>query len=361
MSKKQVPTIVRHRAFDEILTICRAGEYPFLVGPAGSGKTTIGEQVAIELGLSFAYAGAVESSFQLRGFMDAHGRYQKTPFVKSYEGGGVFLQDEMDSSDPQALVSLNAAIANRLLDTPEGMVKMHPDFKLIAAANTSGRGATIKYSGRNQLDMATLDRYIQVMVDYDPDLEVFIAHKLNGDAAKPMLSLVHQARAASRELKFDEFTEVSTRALVKGINLMKAGMTLERAFSLAVLDKLDEGNVIKLMKRMDMSLKDFHAKVDPTALDKFSAEIRQVADLVAALERQDGEIRAVLSEGKGTLTKAMTLAGRVGTGISGAEVTIGRLQQVSEMLVGLEKAGPAIEGAVLRFIEDIKPHLPSPK
>ena len=160
---------IRHKAYDTILEIVKAGEYPYLSGPTGSGKTTIGEQIAEDLGLEFAYTGAVDSYAQIKGFKDVNSNFTDTAFTRLYQNGGVFLFDEIDASDPQALLTVNAAIANRKLDLPNGkIVPMHPDFKLLAAGNTSGKGATLKYTARSMIDSASLDRYTEVHVDYDP-------------------------------------------------------------------------------------------------------------------------------------------------------------------------------------------------
>ena len=360
--KTETPEVLHHYAFDRIATIMKADEYPFLVGPAGSGKTTIGEQIAEEFGLDFYYSGAVESAFQLKGFKDAQGNINKTAFIHAYENGGVFLQDEMDASDATALVALNAAISNRILDMPDGtMLKMHPKFKLIAAANTAGRGATMKYTGRNPLDSATLDRYTQVMVDYDPDLERHIAMKLNGEDALPMLSLVHQARAAAREVHLDENFEFSTRALVKGVKFMKAGMSIEEAFMQGTMDKLDEGSINQIMGSIDKNLNDFEIEAGFDSRADFLEKVKDVSDRLKKYEEAQAELDKVLSEAEETCSRAFSLAGEVGEGIQGAEKAVEKLERVREMLKGLKKVAPAMEIAATAALESIRDGSQGPK
>ena len=62
-----------HPALAEVLTWVQAGSHPLLVGPAGSGKTTIGMHVAKALGRTFYFTGAVDNVFKLNGYMDANG------------------------------------------------------------------------------------------------------------------------------------------------------------------------------------------------------------------------------------------------------------------------------------------------
>ena len=54
-------------------------------------------------------------------------------------------------------------------------VQAHPDFRVIAAGNTFGLGANYEYVGRNQLDMASLDRFAVVRVGYDRNIELNVA------------------------------------------------------------------------------------------------------------------------------------------------------------------------------------------
>ena len=105
------------------------------------------------------------------------GNYQETQFYKAFTQGGLFMLDEMDASIPEVLVILNAAIANRYFDFPApiGYVEAHPDFRVIAAGNTTGHGADFEYVGRNQLDGASLDRFAIVKIDYSKAIEDSVA------------------------------------------------------------------------------------------------------------------------------------------------------------------------------------------
>jgi len=55
------------------------------------------------------------------------------------------------------------------------MVERHENFAFMAAGNTTGAGADMKFVGRNQLDGATLDRFVFVFWEYDEDFEVHVA------------------------------------------------------------------------------------------------------------------------------------------------------------------------------------------
>ena len=161
----------RHAVFEKALRCVAAGVNLLLVGPAGAGKTTLAEQISRALSISFEFCGALDSPYKLTGFIDAQGRVVNTAFRRAYEHGGLFLFDEIDGSLPGAILAFNAALANGQADFPDGSVQRHPDFRVVAAANTYGLGADRQYVGRNQLDAASLDRFVMIEMGYDEVLE----------------------------------------------------------------------------------------------------------------------------------------------------------------------------------------------
>lgn len=175
---KKVPMQgIQHDKFETVLKFVANDEPVFLTGPAGSGKNVLCKQVAEALGLKFYFTNAVTQEYKLTGFTDAMGNYQPTQFYKAFTEGGLFMLDEIDASIPEVLVILNAAIANRYFDFPApiGYVEAHPDFRVIAAGNTTGHGADFEYIGRNQLDAASLDRFAVVKVGYSEAIENSVA------------------------------------------------------------------------------------------------------------------------------------------------------------------------------------------
>lgn len=164
-----------HGKFQTVLHYV-ANDIPiYLYGEAGSGKNVLCEQVAEALGMDFHFMNSVTDEFKISGFIDAYGKYHETEFYKAFKNGGIFFLDELDASAPEVLVCLNAAIANRYFAFPNGKVEAHPDFRVIAAGNTLGTGADASYTGRMQLDAASLNRFVVVEVDYDRNIDMLCA------------------------------------------------------------------------------------------------------------------------------------------------------------------------------------------
>lgn len=163
---------IKPKNYDMVLTAIKNGLNPLLIGPAGTGKTRMCCEIAKELGLNFYSESAVSDEFTITGFIDANGNYKESNFYKAFTEGGLFCFDELDGSDPNACIKFNAAIANGYCIFPCGMKYAHPNFRVVATANTFGNGADMQYVGRNQLDAATLDRFMpKIMVDYEKKIE----------------------------------------------------------------------------------------------------------------------------------------------------------------------------------------------
>lgn len=232
MPKVKIDTA--HKALPVVLQAVVAGASPFLVGPAGSGKTTLARQVAKALGREFYMAARVTSEYKLTGFIDANGKVVRTAFREWYEHGGVFLFDEVDSSDAEALNSFNAALDNGIAEFPDGMVQRHPDAVAIAAGNTYGRGGDRQYVGRQQLDAATLDRFVILDVDYDEALEAEICGNLK------WAKRVQQIRRAVEKEKVRHI--VSPRASIVGARMLAAGMDQRLVEEACVWKGMDRNN-----------------------------------------------------------------------------------------------------------------------
>lgn len=230
---------IMHHKFPLLASAVAARVNVMLVGPAGSGKTTACEKIAEALGLQFYATGAVNSEYKLTGFIDAHGRIVSTAFRRAFEFGGLFLFGETDASSPGALLAANTALANDWMDFPDKLVKKHPDFRIVADANTFGTGADRLYIGRNQLDAASLDRYAVIEWGYDEALEASLVglpapkgspvpasilpreeEEVRGLAAR-WFDRVRKVRGAVSDLKVRHV--VSPRATINGTKLLAAG------------------------------------------------------------------------------------------------------------------------------------------
>lgn len=257
---KDRPTVtlkgVQHMAFGDIMMSIAARCNTFLVGPAGTGKTTMVSQVAEALNLGFHAENltAATTEYALKGFKDANSNYVPTKLREFFQNGGVYLLDEIDNANPNVLGVLNSALSNGFMAFPDGMVSKHPDFIAVAAGNTYGNGATAEYVGRNPIDGATLDRFAFFNVDIDESVEdaMLAGFGLPTATASTWLKAVRQSRqnVATSGLR----VIVSPRATANGAGLLAQGMDMNKVYNATVLKGAKQDQVEKIRQGVTLTV-----------------------------------------------------------------------------------------------------------
>lgn len=182
--------------FQRIVAKVSRGNNVYLFGPAGSGKSHTAEQVADALGLDFYGQTTIQFAHDVRGYGDAGGNFQETPFYKAFAFGGLYFQDEYDRSNAEAAIVLNSALANGWYDFPiVGRVEAHPNFRFMAAGNTLMTGADEEYVTGQEIDASSRDRFSYFFeVDYSQEVELHIAH-----GNESIVSFVEDVRQAIKQ------------------------------------------------------------------------------------------------------------------------------------------------------------------
>jgi MoxR-like ATPase len=234
--KPKQTTTLKHCQQDTLRDVIRAGCHTLLVGQAGTGKTQ-----AAELGLDYypVSIGEQTTKTDLLGYCSpVTGDYVSTPVRQAFEGGGILLLDEIDAGNANTLTILNGLLANGQCSFPDGAVRKHESFYVVAAANTFCNGADRKYVGRNKLDGAFLDRFVMIDWMLDEALEEAIARSiLDSPDTSAVLGYVRSVRRQVIEKRLDII--VSPRAVIAALRLMKTGMSYDEAMAIALLNKID--------------------------------------------------------------------------------------------------------------------------
>lgn len=165
-----------HKMLPKVLAVLTAPgvrKHVMLVGPAGTGKSTMAKHVAeaMSIPLYEIALGPTMAESRVVGYKNAEGAYVPT-FVRQWaEGGGVLHLDEFDAGNPGVLTVFNSLLSNGHFGFPDEMIGLHPDCYVVASLNTYGRGADRTYKGRQALDEATLNRFVKIPVYYDNEVE----------------------------------------------------------------------------------------------------------------------------------------------------------------------------------------------
>jgi hypothetical protein len=245
-----------------------------LVGPAGTGKTTAAAGVADFLGLTFRAisVGPQSTKSDFFGYTDAHGVPQWTVIRDAYVNGGVLLIDEMDAATAGAMTYLNSILANDKCSFPVGatadsktqMFAKHKDLLIIAGTNTYGKGASNLYNSREQLDGATLDRFVGIDWDYDTDMEMRLvaSHHSSSNpllpevkpapvslhASLPWVDFIFRLRRAQNDCGLRLI--YGTRKIIYGAAMLDAGVSRAEVEAATVWFGVSDNEKQKLIVKM---------------------------------------------------------------------------------------------------------------
>lgn len=174
-AKLDIPEVEQIPSFMKILDDLGSGNNVFLVGSAGTGKTTLGEKIAYALSGRQEHDGKEPpfvvvncnqwtSPIDLKGGQTIEG-YKEGAMIEAWRDGKILILDEMPKLDANTAGILNDALAKSAKDEAiifNGMneaIKKDPHFGCIATGNVIGKGASGNYVGNNKQDASLLDRF----------------------------------------------------------------------------------------------------------------------------------------------------------------------------------------------------------
>ena len=169
------------------------------------------------------------------------GKYTEPAFYKAMKFGGVLLFDELDNSDPSAVVCFNVALSNGWFMFPNGeRVTAHEDFVVVACGNTDMRGADASFNARRKMDGSVPARYFFSYWGYDNKLEMELAKQSGGDTAntRDWVERVQSLRTAAEVTGVR--MNISQRASIKGAKLISKGFPTKKVEAGLVWQGLDK-------------------------------------------------------------------------------------------------------------------------
>ena len=227
----------------KVVTMARQStKWPYLVGPAGTGKSTMGEHLAEALDVPFVAFPANPGAMMhdIIGFVSptTH-EYQEPEYVTLMRNGGLLLLDELDKLHPGIAAGMNGLLAQMKVTLPTGeSFPLHDKFFVVAGANTYGTGATAEYVGSTQLDAATLDRFARITVDYDREYEKMRATAVLGaDNGAKWVRQIEQMRENRDQHKIQAI--ISTRSVIGVATMVAGGIKADNALDWCLLAGLN--------------------------------------------------------------------------------------------------------------------------
>jgi cobaltochelatase CobS len=245
------------------------GDGLFFSGHYGAGKTTLPYQVAARLNWPVqSYTAHSRMEFDdlvgtwklVNGLMEfLHG-----PLAIAMREGHLFILNETDRADPGQLAGLHDVLEGHplVISTNGGeVIHAHDNFRFVANGNSVGSGDnTGLYQGVNQLDIAFMDRFRVVEVDYPTeDVELSILENKTPDLPlifrTKMIRVANQIRRIFVGSTSSDTTltiTMSTRALCRwaklALTFKGAPNALEYALNQSLLAKAEPEQRIAILE-----------------------------------------------------------------------------------------------------------------
>jgi len=153
-------------AFQDIVDDIMFGHNVFLIGGAGTGKTTLAEKVAEALGREYTTINCSQwtSPMEIVGGQSLDG-YVEGKMIEAWKNGHMVILDEMPKLDPNTAGLLNDALAKGknakafIHNSRKEKFAKHKNFCVIATGNIYPNGESVAYGANNKQDLSLLDRF----------------------------------------------------------------------------------------------------------------------------------------------------------------------------------------------------------
>lgn len=253
---EHVPAIDARFAFDQeigkaILSSLLDNDRILLVGPTGSGKSSLIGQIAARLDWPLRRIN-LHGETGVSDFLGQHKAksgevyFQYGILPTAMREGQILVLEEVDAATPEILFVLQGVMEENgsltLAENGGEIIHPHPDFRLVATANTLGLGdETSLYTGTSVLNASHLDRWTTVFhIDYlDEEREVAVIRDkvpdLDPALAAHMVALALAVRKAVEQEEL--FTTFSTRRLL-AFAKKTTMLGLQKALEVTILNKL---------------------------------------------------------------------------------------------------------------------------
>lgn len=230
-----------YRILDDVI----GGKNVFLVGGAGTGKTTLAEKVAESLNRKHQTINCNQwtSPLEVLGGETMEG-YRDGKLTIAWREGQVLILDELPKLDPNTAGILNEALAksgqpDAVIQTPAGVpISKHGDFAVIATGNIFPNIEDVAYGANNKQDLSLLDRFVGCVytIEENPDLEQGITRNMM------IWSIAHRLRKEIKDKQYE--SQISLRWMITARDAYN--LEMDRVNNPKKHDiKADEGKTLK--------------------------------------------------------------------------------------------------------------------
>lgn len=177
---------IYHEIIPQLITCIMEGDFVYLWGPSGSGKSYAIEQASSLLGLDMIENVKITDVYSITGYYDPRGQFVPTPTFSALYNGKLLNNDELDNGNTDTHILLNGIQSklSKAIRNPQKeyyvtfgshiRVPVNPNFRMVATGNTNCKGEDEIYSSRGRIDESLQDRFTPKLVLYDNRVEKII-------------------------------------------------------------------------------------------------------------------------------------------------------------------------------------------
>ena len=224
----------------------------YVWGHAGTGKTTLYNQVAARTGravLRVQHTANMEEDQIVGGWRVRNGEtfFELGPLAVAMLNGWTYIADEYDFGRPEVLSVYQAVLEGAPLfikeaDAKNRIIRPHADFRLLATGNTNGQGdESGLYGGTNMQNAANFERFgvVQQMPWMEPETEARVISRKARIPLDDAKKLVDFAKRVREEFDGQKMSNpISPRSLIYAGKLGIARKDYRIGLELAFLNRL---------------------------------------------------------------------------------------------------------------------------